>query len=88
MTELKKVHIVGISDDGLEGLTSVARKCVAGADILIGESVLLAQVADSTVDTWDPEGELDLVVDRIASHPQQQIVLLASGDPLFYGMAR
>ena len=88
MTEPKKVHIVGISDDGLQGLTSVARECLAGADLLIGESGLLSQVVDSTADSWDPEGELDLVVDRIANHPQQQIVLLASGDPLFYGMAR
>jgi len=88
VTEPKKVHIVGISDDGLQGLTSVARECLADADMVIGESGLLSQVADSTADSWDPEGELDLVVDRIANHPQQQIVLLASGDPLFYGMAR
>ena len=88
MTEPKKVHIVGISDDGLQGLTTVARECLASADMLIGESRLLSQVADSTADSWDPEGELDSVVDRIANHPEQQIVLLASGDPLFYGMAR
>ena len=88
MTEAKKVHIVGISDDGLQGLTSGARQCLAEADLVIGESVLLTQVADSTTETWDPEGDLDAVVDRIASDPQQQLVLLAVGDPLFYGMAR
>ena len=88
MTEAKKVHIVGMSDDGLQGLTAGGRECLAAADLVIGESLLLTQVPDSTAEAWDPEGDLDAVVDRIANHPQQQLVLLASGDPLFYGMAR
>lgn len=88
MTEPKKVHVVGISDDGLQGLTSGARECLDQADLVIGEGLLLSQLSGSNAETWNPEGDLDAVVDRISNHPQQQLVLLASGDPLFYGMAR
>ena len=79
MTEAKKVHIVGMSDDGLQGLTSGARECLAAADLVIGESLLLRQVPDSTAEAWDPEGDLDAVVDRIANHPQQQLGFTGSG---------
>ena len=88
MTEPKKVHVVGFSDDGLQGLTSAAQECLADADIVIGEQSLLAQLKESSAETWDPQGDLEAVVDRIASEPGREVVLLASGDPLFYGMAR
>ena len=88
MAEQKKVYVVGFSDDGLQGLTSAAHVCVAGADLVIGERALLNQLEEMGAELWDPEGDLEAVVDRIASESERQVVLLASGDPLFYGMAR
>jgi precorrin-6Y C5,15-methyltransferase (decarboxylating) len=88
VTEPKKVHVVGFSDDGLQGLTSAAHECLAKADIVIGEQALLAQLDSSRAETWDPQGDLEAVVNRIASESEREVVLLASGDPLFYGMAR
>ena len=39
-----KIHIIGIGDDGLEGLTAAGRQLIEGADLLIGAEPTLAQV--------------------------------------------
>ena len=88
MTAAEKVHVIGISDDGLQGLTSTARACIASASLLIGEADLLAVIEDTEAEKWDPGGELDEVVNRLGRQGDEESVILASGDPLFYGMAR
>ena len=40
-----KVQIIGVGDDGLEGLTAAARKYVDQADLLIGAEKSLNAVA-------------------------------------------
>ncbi|MCP4817418.1 MAG: precorrin-6y C5,15-methyltransferase (decarboxylating) subunit CbiE, partial [Planctomycetaceae bacterium] len=88
MAVVNKVHVVGISDDGLQGLSSLARERLEAADLVIGDTQLLDLVEASDAEKWDPAGHLDEVVDRIATRSTDEIVILASGDPLFYGMAR
>ena len=39
-----KVEIIGIGDDGLEGLTAAARQVVERAEVLIGAKASLAAV--------------------------------------------
>ena len=36
MATTEKVHILGIGDDGLEGLTSAARQLLQAADLIVG----------------------------------------------------
>ena len=36
MTSAGKVHIVGIGDDGVEGMTAQARRLVEDAEVLVG----------------------------------------------------
>ncbi|MEO2023097.1 MAG: precorrin-6y C5,15-methyltransferase (decarboxylating) subunit CbiE, partial [Pirellulaceae bacterium] len=88
VTQANKVHVVGISDDGLQGLTTVARERIEAADLVIGDTQLLQLLENSTGEKWAPAGQLDDVVNRIAPRSADDIVILASGDPLFYGMAR
>ena len=73
MTEVNKVHVVGISDDGLQGLAAVARERVETADLLIGDSQLLQLIETSSGEKWDPAGQLDEVVDRIAAQPRTRL---------------
>ena len=49
MTVVNKVHVVGISDDGLQGLSSLARERLAVADLVIGDTQLLDLVEDVLV---------------------------------------
>jgi len=83
---VKKVHIIGISDDGLEGLTSAARKLIDDAELLLCAEPALA--ADKRTARVEIAADFENMVQRIADHPDHRIVILATGDPLFYGTAR
>jgi precorrin-6Y C5,15-methyltransferase (decarboxylating) len=83
-----RVRIIGIGDDGLEGLTASARAAVEGADLLIGTDQTLAAVPRNKAERLVMGHDLDEVVGRIEKGGRRQIVILAQGDPLFYGVAR
>lgn len=85
---MEKVYIVGIGEDGLSGLTDRARRLVEGAGLLIGESHTLALVPEGGGDRLVVGTSLEPAVKRIEASPNQKIVILAEGDPLFYGVAR
>ena len=88
MAGSEKIHIVGIGDDGLDGLTSLARQLIDKAELLIGAETTLARVPGKTGARLALGSNLADAVDRIAASPGKRIVVLASGDPLFYGVAR
>lgn len=88
MTTPQKVFIVGVGDDGLEGLTTAARELVMGAELLIGDADVLEAAASLSAERLPVGGDLDGIVRRIAESPSRRIVILAPGDPLFYGTAR
>jgi len=84
----QKVQIVGIGDDGVDGLTVTAKQLVAEADLLLGGAELLESVESGQAERVEVGADLDRLVQLIADHPQRRIVILATGDPLFYGTAR
>jgi len=84
----RKVHIVGIGEDGLKGLTQTARGLIEQAYLLIGDEHSLGLVPNAAGQRLVVGTNLGEAVDRIESSPDQKIVVLAVGDPLFYGIAR
>ncbi len=88
MASANKIHIIGIGDDGLEGLTSSARQLISQAQLLMGAEATLSKVAGFRGERLVLGSNLDEAIDRIGRAKGQQIVVLASGDPLFYGVAR
>lgn len=88
MAQAEKVHIIGIGDDGLEGVTSAARQLIQQANLLIGADYTLRLVGAMQGERLTVGADLEPVVQRIARGQQEKIVVLASGDPLFYGTAR
>jgi precorrin-6Y C5,15-methyltransferase (decarboxylating) len=83
-----KVYIIGIGEDGFEGLTERAKTLIECAEILIGENHTLALVpagsAERVLLGTDPEA----AVAKIREAGGKRVVVLAVGDPLFYGIAR
>ena len=84
-----RLVIIGIGDDGLAGLTDAARKTIAGADVLLGAPSTLSLLAET------PGRKVTLAPEMTAALRQvrealegRQPVLVAEGDPLFYGVAR
>jgi len=82
------IQIIGIGDDGLDGLTANARRLIEQADLLLGDEPTLALVKGLTNKRAAIGNDLSAAVARITAAEGQRLVVLASGDPLFYGMAR
>ena len=82
------VYIIGIGDDGMSGLSASAIERIRHADLLIGSDQTLRQVSDSTAELLVVGTDFTEMESAIAKNPQKKIVLLASGDPLFFGIAR
>jgi precorrin-6Y C5,15-methyltransferase (decarboxylating) len=84
-----KIHIVGIGNDGLRGLTARERELLTAAEVVFGPEAILALVPELTaerhrigIDLAGLVGELTGLVGR------KRVVILVGGDPLFYGLAR
>jgi precorrin-6Y C5,15-methyltransferase (decarboxylating) len=88
LADAAKIHIIGIGDDGLEGLTSAARQLIEQAELLIGAEYTLARLPKLTAERMLVGGNLDGVVERLGQARGKRAAVLVSGDPLFYGMAR
>lgn len=83
-----KVYIIGIGDDGLDGLTRSALAQLEGADLIIGSPNLLKKVDHLPAKKETVTADLDQLADLIDGFSKGTAVLLTYGDPLFYGTAR
>lgn len=88
MADTEKVYIIGIGDDGFDGLTQASRHLIEQAGLLLGPAKTLAAMPSPTGRKIEIGANLEEIVQAIADHAGQPIVLLTVGDPLFYGTAR
>ncbi len=84
----EKVYIVGIGDDGVEGMTAQARRFVEAADVLVGPETCAGLLPATLKTRLQAAANLEELVERIEAAGAKRVVVLASGDPLFYGTAR
>lgn len=84
----QRVQIIGIGDDGVEGLSPEAVRLLSEADLLIGPRSTLDLVPQSTAELWTLTGDLVELVERLKSAANRRVVVLALGDPLFFGTAQ
>ncbi|MYU32850.1 precorrin-6y C5,15-methyltransferase (decarboxylating) subunit CbiE [Streptomyces sp. SID8358] len=84
------VSVVGIGADGWAGLTEPARSALLDAGVLIGGErqlrLLPPECAGRRV-AW-PSPLRPAVRGLLAAHAGNRIAVLASGDPMFYGIGR
>ncbi|WP_018132721.1 precorrin-6y C5,15-methyltransferase (decarboxylating) subunit CbiE [Effusibacillus pohliae] len=83
------VRIIGIGDDGPASLSAAALQWVEAADLLVGGERHLAFFPNLRAEKWAVQEGLAKAVQVIdaAQTAGQQVVVLASGDPNFYGIA-
>ncbi len=79
------LHVVGIGDDGLGGLSAAAQALVAAAEVLVGGERHQAMVPEYRGERITWRDGLPRAFDAIAQHRGQRVVVLASGDPMCYG---
>lgn len=82
------ICIVGIGDDGTEGLTSSTLAIIKQADLIVGPSRLTDGFASEVGEVWDVGSDYEALAVRLADSAELQVVILTAGDPLFYGTAR
>lgn len=85
---MKWLTIVGVGEDGYDGLLARARLAIAEADVIVGSERLLAFLPDSNAERHEWPQPFSAVVERITPLRGRKTVILATGDPLNYGVAR
>ena len=88
MNDSQKIRIIGIGDDGIEGLTQAATDIVQQADVIVGTKRNLEFVRDLKAEKITTGADLDELVASLNERSSESTVILTTGDPLFYGVAR
>ena len=78
--------VLGIGADGPASLTPAARAMIENAEILVGGERHLALVANGGCEKIAWGTPLDATVKTIDSHRGKRVVVLATGDPMAYGI--
>ena len=80
------LHVVGIGEDGLEGLTPATRAVVEAAEVLVGgeRHQALAEGIGAERLTWP--SPFDALIDELQARRGKRVVVLASGDPLWFSV--
>ncbi len=81
------LSIVGIGEDGAEGLSPVARGLIADAEIVFGGKrhlELAGALIRGAVQPWP--SPFDEAAPQVAAQRGRSVCVLASGDPFFYGV--
>jgi precorrin-6Y C5,15-methyltransferase (decarboxylating) len=81
------LSIVGIGEDGVDGLSLAARGLIGAAEIVFGgrrHLSLAAPLIRGAARPWPTP--FDGAADEVLHHRGQQICVLASGDPFHYGV--
>lgn len=92
MKHADQCALIGILDDGWDGLSDLARRRLAAADVVIGAGRTLELVRpylSASVTLKNMDGALTQVVGWMlaAREAGQAVVALATGDPLCHGIA-
>jgi precorrin-6Y C5,15-methyltransferase (decarboxylating) len=83
----RQVHLLGIGADGLSGLSPRARSALAEAGFVAGGARHLAMAGTGSAEIFTITNNLDLLAERLRRRARdEQCVVLASGDPLFFGI--
>jgi precorrin-6Y C5,15-methyltransferase (decarboxylating) len=80
------LNVVGVGADGLEGVAPAARALIEGADLLVGGERHLSMVANGHAERRVWEFPLDDIVAAIRDAHGKRVVVLATGDPMAFGI--
>jgi precorrin-6B C5,15-methyltransferase / cobalt-precorrin-6B C5,C15-methyltransferase len=81
------LSIVGIGEDGIEGLSKAGRDLIQSASVVFGGArhlALAAPLIRGTLKTWPVP--FDRTVSEVLAHRGRAVCVLASGDPFFHGV--
>lgn len=80
------LHIVGIGEDGLDGLTPAARAVVEAAEVIIGGDRHHSLSDTVTAERVSWPHPFDALIGQLLDLKGKRVVVLATGDPLWYSV--
>ncbi len=80
------LHIVGIGEDGMEGLSAATRAVVEAAEIIVGGDRHHRLSDNVTAERVAWPSPFDALIDLLTSHRGRRVVVLATGDPLWFSV--
>lgn len=81
------LSIVGIGEDGWQALTPIAQQCILQAEILVGSDRHFALLPpQSDAEQWRWGSPFAATIAQILERRGQSVCVLASGDPMCYGV--
>ncbi|MGH2848168.1 MAG: precorrin-6y C5,15-methyltransferase (decarboxylating) subunit CbiE [Thermoleophilaceae bacterium] len=78
--------VVGIGADGWAGLGEPARAALRAAELIVGSDRQLALLEDTAAEHRIWPSPIDALVDELAAGTARATAVLASGDPMLYGI--
>jgi precorrin-6B C5,15-methyltransferase / cobalt-precorrin-6B C5,C15-methyltransferase len=82
----KWLSVIGIGEDGLSGLSPLARSHFNAAEVLVGGDRHLAMLPPDSRERLSWASPISDSIAEILQHKSQQVCVLASGDPLCFGI--
>src|SRR3984957_6562050 len=86
MSKERWLAVVGIGEDGIDGLTPAARRLIAQAVFIVGGKRHLALAGPSKAETLIWPSPIENALDAIEGRRGRSVCVLASGDPFFFGV--
>ena len=80
------LHIVGIGEDGMEGLTPATRAVIEAAEVIIGGERHHSLTPDLAARRVAWPSPFDALIDQLQALRGQRVVVLATGDPLWFSV--
>ena len=78
--------VIGIGDDGVASLCPTARALLEAGEVVVGGARHLAMVPDHKGERIAWRSPLDATLDDLAARRGRRVVVLASGDPMCFGV--
>jgi len=80
------LHIVGIGEDGLDGLTPATRAVLEAAEVIVGGDRHHTLSDTITAERLSWPSPFDALIDQLHSLRGRRVVVLATGDPLWFSV--
>jgi len=80
------LDIIGIGEDGVSGLSAEAVKTLEAADIIIGGDRHHSLTPDVRAERLSWPSPFDAMIEEIRSHRGKRVVILVTGDPLWFSV--
>ena len=80
------LHIVGIGEEGLNGLLPTARAVVENAEVIVGGERHHDLSASVQAERLSWPSPFDALIDQLMTLRGRRVVVLATGDPLWYSV--